>query len=60
MPALRYNRYAWSKFSNMVYLESPVGVGFSYCEHPPCASNDTRPVQPEPFLSRLGLRGAHS
>jgi len=40
-PTLQYNRWGWSKFSNMLYLESPAGVGFSYCETPPCASNDT-------------------
>jgi hypothetical protein len=41
VPALQYNRWGWSKFSNMLYLESPAGVGFSYCEAPPCKSNDT-------------------
>ena len=41
VPALQYNRYGWSTFTNMLYLESPVGVGFSYCENPPCRSNDT-------------------
>ena len=33
--------YGWSRFTNMLYLESPVGVGFSYCDTPPCKSNDT-------------------
>jgi carboxypeptidase C (cathepsin A) len=41
VPALQYNRFGWSRFSNMLYFESPAGVGFSYCEETPCTSNDT-------------------
>ena len=32
IPQLWYNQYAWSTFANMLYIESPAGVGFSYCE----------------------------
>ena len=27
---LVYNPYTWSKLANMVYIEQPIGVGFSY------------------------------
>lgn len=30
-PQLWYNQYTWSTFANMLYIESPAGVGFSYC-----------------------------
>ncbi|KAF8727103.1 hypothetical protein HU200_019609 [Digitaria exilis] len=28
--ALKFNEYAWNKEANLLFLESPVGVGFSY------------------------------
>jgi len=30
-PTIYKNPYAWNMFSNMIYLESPGGVGFSTC-----------------------------
>uniref|UniRef100_A0A8C9ELD9 Carboxypeptidase n=1 Tax=Pavo cristatus TaxID=9049 RepID=A0A8C9ELD9_PAVCR len=38
---LKYNDYAWNKIANMLYLESPAGVGFSYSEDKKYATNDT-------------------
>jgi len=30
-PKLFYNQYSWQQVSSTIYLESPAGVGFSYC-----------------------------
>lgn len=30
VPELRFNEYSWNKDANLLFVESPVGVGFSY------------------------------
>ncbi|XP_034280063.1 lysosomal protective protein [Pantherophis guttatus] len=38
---LTYNEYAWNKLAHIVYLESPIGVGFSYSDSQDYHTNDT-------------------
>jgi len=42
-PKLFRNPFAWTTLANMLYLEVPAGVGFSYCVDPadPCHNSDT-------------------
>jgi serine carboxypeptidase-like clade 1 len=49
VPQVYYNKYSWSASANMLYLESPKGVGFSYCDEATstaqCVNDDTTTSQ---------------
>ncbi|XP_025870491.1 lysosomal protective protein [Vulpes vulpes] len=42
---LEYNPYSWNLIANVLYLESPAGVGFSYSDDKTYATNDTEVAQ---------------
>lgn len=46
VPTLFRNPYGWSSAASMLYIESPAGVGFSYCEKAEdCWFDDTKTAQ---------------
>ena len=41
VPKLFHRETGWQKAANYIFLESPAGVGFSYCDYDGCTANDT-------------------
>ena len=48
---VQLNNYSWNKLANMLYLESPAGVGFSWSPNKADYNNDD--VRSNPCLSSL-------
>jgi len=46
--------YSWNKFASVLYLESPAGVGFSYCT-PQCGRYDDNTTASENYNFLLGF-----
>lgn len=50
VPPLYHNTYGWSKLGNLLTIEQPKGVGFSYCKTTPCTNTDESTAN-ETYLS---------
>jgi len=41
VPTLFHRETGWQKAASYIFLESPAGVGFSYCDYDNCTNSDT-------------------
>lgn len=41
VPDVHENPYSWSKITNMLFVEAPPSVGYSFCHNKDCRWNDT-------------------
>ncbi|EOA27134.1 hypothetical protein CARUB_v10023233mg [Capsella rubella] len=45
VPSLVSTTYSWTKMANIIFLDQPVGSGFSYSKTPPNKTSDTNEVK---------------
>eukprot|EP01043_Picozoa_sp_COSAG02_P044752 COSAG02_NODE_4027_length_5886_cov_4.820287_7_plen_398_part_00 len=67
VPQLFHRPHGWQRAASYIWLESPAGVGFSYCDYPmnqtngkplfPCTANDTSTAQDNHAVLKAFFKG---